>query len=138
MASQSEKLQELQTRVTELSGEVRFNENLLLRSETVLQELVELNAECKARNDVQDERMLRILEELKHNHDDIDSIKKQQNITNTEIIERMDAVKRHLYSRLDAIDDRINVLEKWRWFILGAVALAVLLIENFNLSAFLS
>lgn len=138
MASQSEKLQELQTRVTELSGEVRFNENLLLRSETVLQELVELNAECKARNDVQDERMLRILEELKHNHDDIDSIKKQQNITNTEIIERMDAVKRHLYSRLDAIDDRINVLEKWRWFILGAVALAVLLIENFNLSAVLS
>lgn len=138
MATQSEKLQELQTRVTELSGEVRFNENLLLRSETVLQELVELNAECKARNDVQDERMLRILEELKHNHDDIDSIKKQQNITNTEIIERMDAVKRHLYSRLDAIDDRINVLEKWRWFILGAVALAVLLIENFNLSAFLS
>lgn len=138
MASQSEKLQELQTRVTELSGEVRFNENLLLRSETVLQELVELNAECKARNDVQDERMLRILEELKHNHDDIDTIKKQQNITNTEIIERMDAVKRHLYSRLDAIDDRINVLEKWRWFILGAVALAVLLIENFNLSAFLS
>lgn len=138
MATQSEKLQELQTRVTELSGEVRFNENLLLRSETVLQELVELNAECKARNDVQDERMLRILEELKHNHDDIDTIKKQQNITNTEIIERMDAVKRHLYSRLDAIDDRINVLEKWRWFILGAVALAVLLIENFNLSAFLS
>ena len=138
MASQSEKLQDLQTRVTELSGEVRFNENLLLRSETVLQELVELNAECKARNDVQDERMLRILEELKHNHDDIDTIKKQQNITNTEIIERMDAVKRHLYSRLDAIDDRINVLEKWRWFILGAVALAVLLIENFNLSAFLS
>ena len=138
MASQSEKLQELQTRVTELSGEVRFNENLLLRSETVLQELVELNAECKARNDVQDERMLRILEELKHNHDDIDTIKKQQNVTNTEILERMDSVKRHLYGRLDAIDERINVLEKWRWFILGAVALAVLLIENFNLSTFLS
>jgi hypothetical protein len=133
MASQIEKIQELQTRVAEIAGEVRFNENLLLRSETVLTELVELNAECKSRNDVQDERMLRILEELKHNHDDIDQVKKQQNVTNTEVIERMDAVKRNIYNRLDSMEDKINALEKWRWFVLGAAALTILMIENINL-----
>jgi len=133
MANQTEKIQELQTRVAEIAGEVRFNENLLLRSETVLTELVELNAECKSRNDVQDERMLRILEELKHNHDDIDQVKKQQNVTNTEVIERMDSVKRNIYNRLDAMEDKINALEKWRWFVLGAAALTILMIENINL-----
>ena len=138
MATQSEKLQEMQTRITELSGEVRFNENLLLRSEAVLQELVELNAECKARNDVQDERMLRILEELKHNHNDIDELKKNHNVSNTQIIESMNVVKEQLLNRLDVIEDRVTALEKWRWFLIGAGALAILLIENFNISRFFS
>lgn len=138
MATQNEKMQEMQTRLTELSGEVRFNENLLLRSETVLQELVELNAECKARNDVQDERMLRILEELKHNHNDIDELKKNHSVSNTEILSRMQGAEKLLLARFDVIEERVNALEKWRWFVLGVATFAVLVIENFNISALFS
>ena len=45
----------------------------------------------------------------------------------------MDSVKRNIYNRLDAMEDKINGLERWRWFVLGAAALTILMIENINL-----
>lgn len=138
MASQTEKLNTLENRVTELSGEVRFNENLLLRSEAVLQELVDLNAECKARNDVQDERMIRILEELKHNHSDVDGVKLQNTTEYTKITDLLIRLDETTAKRFDRIEERIQTLENWRWLLLGAFGLILIILENTNLTALFS
>lgn len=138
MATQQEKIADLDKRLSELAGEVRFNENLLLRSETVLSELIELNADCKSRNDVQDERMLRILEELQHNHRDIDDMKKMaadvQNVF-------VSALKEHdikNQQRFDKLEDRLRVLENWRWIVLGAFAVIAWLSNYLNLTEIIS
>lgn len=123
----SAKVQELDKRVSELAGEVRFNENLLLRAESVLSELAELNAECKSRNDVQDERIVRLLEELSHNHNDIDDIKKETIRYHGEVLAAIKELELKQLDRFNKIEDRVSSLENWRWFVLGMVALITFL-----------
>lgn len=127
MSNPTEKINELDRKLVELSGEVRFNENLLLRSEAVLSELVELQAECKARNDVQDERMVRILEELQHNHRDIDEVRKAS-----------DANQQHILKTLDALDQRLRAMENWRWIFLGAFSVIAFLTNTSSFSSIIS
>ena len=128
------KVQELDKKVSELAGEVRFNENLLLRAESVLSELAELNAECKSRNDVQDERIIRLLEELNHNHTDIDEIKKETIRYHGDVLHAIKELELKQSDRFNKIEDRVNSLENWRWFVLGAVAIITFIsqyLENF-------
>lgn len=119
----ADKLQEIDKKVSELAGEVRFNENLLLRAETVLSELAELNAECKSRNDVQDERIVRLLEELNHNHSDIDDLKKETIRYHGEVLHAIKELEIKQSDRFSKIEDRVGQLENWRWFLLGAIAI---------------
>jgi hypothetical protein len=104
----------------------------------VLQELVDLNAECKARNDVQDERMIRILEELKHNHNDVDRVKLQNTTEYTKITDLLIRLDETTGKRFDRIEERIQTLENWRWLLLGAFGLVLIILENTNLMAFFS
>ena len=136
--NQAEKIHNLENRITEIAGEVRFNESLLLRSENVLQELVELNADCKARNDVQDERMLRILEELRHNHNDVDNVKLSNAKEFTKLADLISGMDANASKRFDRLESRILALENWRWFILGACGIVILILEKFPLSTLFS
>lgn len=136
--NQAEKINTLENRLTEIAGEVRFNESLLLRSENVLQELVELNADCKARNDVQDERMLRILEELRHNHNDVDNVKLSNAKEFTKLADLISGMDANASKRFDRLESRILALENWRWFILGACGIVILILEKFPLSTLFS
>lgn len=133
MATPQEKIAELDKKVGELASEIRFNENLLLRSESVLSELVELNVECKSRNDVQDERMVRILEELQHNHRDIDELRKAALESQHKMV---DALKDHdikNQQRFDQLDTRLRTLESWRWIVLGAFGVIAWLVNYIEL-----
>lgn len=121
--SDKEKIALIDKRVSELAGEVRFNENLLLRAESVLSELAELNAECKSRNDVQDERIIRLLEELNHNHNDIDEIKKETIKYHGEVLRAIRELEIKQSDRFNKLEDRVSILENWRWFLLGAIAI---------------
>jgi len=119
----SDKIAGLDKRISELAGEVRFNENLLLRAETVLSELAELNAECKSRNDVQDERIIRLLEELNHNHNDIDDLKKETIKYHGDVLHAIKELEIKQSDRFNKIEDRVSQLENWRWFLIGAIAI---------------
>lgn len=123
------KLNSLDKRLDSLAGEVRFNENLLLRAEGVLSELVELNVDCKTRNDLQDERIVRMLEELQHNHNDIDKLRDSNVNQHAELKSMLREFEARSAERLERLEQRIQVLENWRWFILGAFGLAVLVIK---------
>lgn len=135
MATPQEKINELDKRIGELAGEIRFNENLLLRSESVLSELVELNAECKSRNDVQDERMIRILEELQHNHKDIDELKKATIESQHKTVEALNHHDLKNQKRFDSLEMRLRVLENWRWILLGAFSVIAWLSKYIDLSS---
>lgn len=130
-AERDSKLNDIDKRVDSLAGEVRFNENLLLRAEGVLAELVELNAECKTRNDLQDERIVRMLEELQHQHNDLDKLRESHQGQHGEIKVMLKEFEQRSADRLLRLEQRIQVLENWRWFILGAFGLAVLIIKYF-------
>lgn len=132
MSTQNEKIIELDKKYTELAGEVRFNENLLLRAESLLSELAELNAECKSRNDVQDERIIRLLEELKHNHQDIDDIRKENVKYHSDVIHAIKELELKQSDRFSKIEDRVTQLENWRWFLLGMFAIITVAIEYFG------
>lgn len=123
----SDKIVQLDKKVSELAGEVRFNESLLLRAESVLSELVELNAECKSRNDVQDERIIRLLEELNHNHNDIDSLKKETIKYHGDVLHAIKELEIKQSDRFTKIEDRVSQLENWRWFLIGAIAIITFL-----------
>ena len=125
----TDKLNTLDKKVAELAGEVRFNENLLLRAESVLSELAELNAECKARNDVQDERIVRLLEEMNHNHRDVDEVKKDQIRMHSDVLTAIKELELKQIGRFDKIEDRVANLENWRWFVIGAFAVIVAALE---------
>lgn len=138
MATQQEKIAELDKKLSEIAGEVRFNENLLLRSESVLSELVELNAECKSRNDVQDERMIRILEELQHNHRDMDELRKAATEAQHIFVSALKDHDLKNQQRFDKLEDRLRALENWRWVLLGAFAVVAWLSRYLDFSKFIT
>lgn len=104
MATQAQKLQEIDKELTELKGEVRFNENILLRNENLIHELADISYELKSRADLVDERIKQMLRALEHNHEDIESLRRDQIKSQTEIM------------------NHITNLEKWRWWFVGVIA----------------
>ncbi len=103
--TQVQKLNDLERRVDSVAAEMRFNENIILRNETLLSELAEVSYQLKARQDVFDERMTQMMSALQHNHEDIEALRREQIKSHTEVM------------------NSVKSLEQWKWYMMGAITL---------------
>ena len=100
---QEERLNSLDQKVSALQSEVRFQDTLMARTESIIADLSELSHEIKTRQAAQDERIAIMVESLKHNHEDIE------------------ALRRENIAQFTLIQQQVQALDKWKWIIIGAI-----------------
>jgi hypothetical protein len=121
LATQAQKIAEIEIKVNSVAAELRFQETLMARTESIISDLAELTGELKSKTAVQDERMGRMLEELQHNHEDIEDLRRSNIKQDTELLNKLDRIEERSAKRFEAIEDRMSALEQYKWFIIGAV-----------------
>ena len=100
---QEERLNSLDQKVSALQSEVRFQDTLMARTESIISDLSELSHDIKTRQAAQDERIAIMVESLKHNHEDIE------------------ALRRENIAQFTLIQQQVQSLDKWKWIIIGAI-----------------
>lgn len=103
MPTQQERLTDAEKRLEAVAGEQRFQENIILRNETIISELAELSYNLKARQDVFDERMLQMMKQLQHNHEDIESLRRDQIAHATQLEAKIDTINNSKFLLIGAI-----------------------------------
>ena len=129
MATQAQKIAEIESKVNSVAAELRFKETLMARTESIISDIAELTSELKSKAAVQDERMGRMLEELKHNHEDIEDLRRSNLKQDTELLNKLDRIEERSAKRFEAIEDRMSTLEQYKWFIIGAVTVISFLMQ---------
>lgn len=129
MATQAQKIAEIESKVNSVAAELRFQETLMARTESIISDIAELTGELKSKAAVQDERMGRMLEELKHNHSDIEDLRRSNIKQDTELLAKLDRIEERNAKRFESIEDRMSKLEQYKWFIIGAVTVISFLIQ---------
>ena len=125
MASQAEKISELDKRISQVAGELRFQETIFLRTDALVQDIADLSHEHKARADVLDERMVMMMDALKHNHEDIESLRRDGIKADTNVINELGKLEDRAAARFDSMGRRLQKLEYFRWYIAGGVIVKV-------------
>ena len=129
MATQAQKIAEIESKVNSVAAELRFQETLMARTESIISDLAELTGELKSKAAVQDERMGRMLEELKHSHEDIEDLRRSNIKQDTELLNKLDRIEERSAKRFEAIEERMSTLEQYKWFIIGAVTVISFLMQ---------
>jgi len=129
LATQAQKIAEIESKVNSVAAELRFQETLMARTESIISDIAELTGELKSKAAVQDERMGRMLEELKHNHSDIEDLRRSNIKQDTELLAKLDRIEERNAKRFESIEDRMSKLEQYKWFIIGAVTVISFLIQ---------
>tara|TARA_R110000772_G_scaffold2311_1_gene7975 strand:- start:2794 stop:3216 length:423 start_codon:yes stop_codon:yes gene_type:complete len=122
-------------RLTEVAGEVRHNETLLLRAEQIIVDLAEVSAATKARADVQAERMIRILEELDRTQKNIHELRTENLKADKDVIEALQLSEKAQAIKFSKFDERIKRLEKWQWIMIGGGFVIMFLYKFIDLAA---
>jgi len=112
------KIAEIDKKVTSLEGEIRFQETLLARTEIIISDVAGLSNELKSRQAVQDERITQMLENLKHNHEDIE------------------ALRRENIKQFTQLQNQLKGIEKWKWYLIGAVTVLSVMSHQIDLLQF--
>jgi len=121
MATQAEKINQLDIRISQVAGELRFNETMVIRTDALVQDIAELSYEHKARADVLDERMISMMDALKHNHEDIESLRRDAIKADTQVINEIKALEMRAAVRFDKLGKRLQRLEAYRWYLAGGI-----------------
>lgn len=129
MPTQAQKISELESKVNSVAAELRFQETLMLRTESIISDLAELTNELKSKSAVTDERMGRMIEELKHSHSDIEELRRSNIKQDTELLNKLDRIEERSAKRFEAIEERMSGLEQYKWFIIGAVTVISFLMQ---------
>jgi DNA repair exonuclease SbcCD ATPase subunit len=129
LATQAQKIAEIESKVNSVAAELRFQETLMARTESIISDIAELTSELKSKAAVQDERMGRMLEELKHNHEDIEDLRRSNLKQDTELLNKLDRIEERSAKRFEAIEERMSTLEQYKWFIIGAVTVISFLMQ---------
>ncbi len=92
MATQAQKIAEIESKVNSVAAELRFQETLMARTESIISDIAELTSELKSKAAVQDERLGRMLEELKHSHEDIEDLRRSNIKQDTELLNKLPVI----------------------------------------------
>jgi|TARA_R110001592_G_scaffold59595_4_gene180812 hypothetical protein len=112
------RINEIYTKVGQLESEVRFQETLLARTEIIISDVAGLSNELKSRQAVQDERITQMLENLKHNHEDIESLRREN------------------IKQFTQLQVQIRSFDKWKWYLVGAVTVLSVMSHQIDLLNF--
>jgi len=129
MATQQQKISELEKQVSATQAELRFNDTLMARTENMISDIAELTSELKSKAAVQDQRMQTMLEQLKHNHEDIEDLRRQNIKQDTIVANKLDKMAEQADRRFDSLEERVSSLEQYKWFIIGAVTIISFVIQ---------
>ena len=112
------RINELDVKVGQLESEVRFQETLLARTEIIISDVAGLSNELKSRQAVPDERITQMLENLKHNHEDIESLRREN------------------IKQFTQLQVQIRSFDKWKWYLVGAVTVLSVMSHQIDLLNF--
>lgn len=129
MPTQAQKIQDLENKVNSVAAELRFQETLMARTESIISDIAELTSELKSKAAVQDEKMLQMLNSLKHNHEDIEELRRNNIKQDTELLNKLDRLEERSSKRFESLEDRMAKLEQYKWFIIGAVTVISFVIQ---------
>lgn len=135
-----------------MDAQVKILESVVERIDTSIEKLTEVSNSIGKLLAVHDERINQLEKVHNRQEDDIRDIYSRINVTSKEICDKLDSVedtlegkmKEHsvaseklhkelkvdLDGRLKTIDDRIGILERWRWLILGGATVLGFLLEK--------
>ena len=127
---------------TDLAQKVAVQGEILKNTADRLEDLEERIAEHKEEDIKRVEVIHRRLEEhrksSKADHQQLaDETKVDRKLRNDEIMVQLGKLNGSLEAKLDAIDDRIKVLEQWRWYFMGAAVVVALLFAELDWAALL-
>ena len=120
LKQQEARIQEIDRKVGLMESELRFQETLMARTDSIISDVAELSNELKSRQAVQDERITQMLENLKHNHEDIETLRREN------------------IKQFTQLQIQIQGLDKWKWYLVGAVTVLSLLSHQLDLLGFFS
>lgn len=127
---------------TDLAQKVAVQGEILKNTADRLEDLEERIAEHKEEDIKRVEVIHRRLEEhrksSKADHQQLaDETKVDRKLRNDEIMVQLGKLNGSLEAKLDAIDDRIKILEQWRWYFMGAAVVVALLFAELDWAALL-
>jgi len=140
-------LQEIQTKIALLEKDAKAGEQLHKRLETAIQKLTEVSIACKQILAQQDQKLVKaeqtdedifITLESRRKEWDVDLKELHSRITtNTrELREHQIQSENNMLSELRAmraqLSERVGVLEKWKWIIIGGSIIIGLMMSNPN------
>jgi len=129
MATQQQKISDLEKQVSATQAELRFHDTLMARTENMISDIAELTSELKSKAAVQDQRMQTMLEQLKHNHEDIEDLRRQNIKQDTIVANKLYKMAEQADKRFDSLEERVSSLEQYKWFIIGAVTIISFVIQ---------
>ena len=111
---QEDRISALEGKVSAIQSEQRFQDTLMARTENIIADLAELSQDIKTRQAAQDERIAMMVESLKHNHEDIE------------------ALRRENIAQFTQIQNQMHALDKWKWVVIGAIGVLSFLGHGFE------
>jgi len=122
MSDDHKEIQDLRVDLAGVKKELTFAESLLLRVEQQTEQLIEISAELKSRQDIQEERVANAMTEIKSSQGKQEEHRKESNEQYEKLHARITDTERQLDERLDRIEKHLHKIEMWRWMIAGSIA----------------
>jgi phosphoenolpyruvate carboxylase len=123
--------------MSELSKNVAVQSEILDFTKEKLEDVEKLCEETKRtdelRMNVLSDRLEEYRRSAREDHQKLaDHNAQKRTTTNKEILDRLDAMEHSLHMRINAESKRVNVLENWRYYIMGVGGILLLLVARIN------
>ena len=130
-------LKEVKIELAGVKKELTFTESLLLRVEQHNEQLIEITADLKARQDVNEERLANLGKELPDMAREQDAHRRETTEQYERLHKRITDTERQMSERLDRIEKHLAKIEMWRWMIAGSIAVLGWIAGKLDLSKLL-
>jgi len=107
------------TKLAVLEGQITNFDKYLERIDATLVKLTEVSSSI--------EKIVAVQETRLNAQDEAD---KTLNEGQRLIHDRIDRLKEEMKTKLDAIESKLNEIEKWRWLVIGGIALFMFVVSN--------
>lgn len=118
----ADNLKEVEIELAGVKKELSFTESLLLRVEQHNEQLIEITADLKARQDVQEERLANLGKALPDMAKEQEDHRRETMEQYERLHKRITDTERQMSERLDRIERHLQKIEMWRWMIAGSLA----------------
>lgn len=137
-----------------IDTEVEYIKNLIEKMDVSLEKITQVSNDVGRLLAVHDERISQLERSSDRKSDDIKELHQKLSEQTKEILEKLDKFDdglhhklstniqeikqkqeicvKELNQKIDDLDDRIEKIEKWKWYVLGAVGIVGFIVGNLN------